>query len=824
MAKHARLIFLLILYFTFIGGTFITEHRLWPRVVHHLIVTALLAAWLIFLLIRRRPFPATPLDWPIAAFFSVNVLAALFAADPRVSVEALWRIGTHILLFYLLVDRMRSWGPRALLEPLFLSAAVVVLIGVSELAAWYFGLPLLPAFQQGWIQIGGLRDPIPPVMYRLAFTLGDPTGLSAYLALLIPFGLAWGVSTRSTHTRAGLLLWTAGALVVEGLSFSRGGLLSLAVSLPTLAALLITGRPEWRSKITSALRGWRVIAAAIVLAAVAAVLGLGWLGQDFAGHRAGDEVRLDLWRSAWQIGLSDPLTGVGPYGFGRALRAVRDHAVTPDHHTTAHNRILQSWAETGLPGVLALLYLVGATGWAAIRRWQAAGKQERVRVAGAIAGLLGFSVHNLVDMFTATPLILPCLMLTAYLMMPLPASDSTTEAQQPVKARRFMPVLFLAALILSAMGWIVSDTAHFHFDRSVRLADEEDFENALTEIRLARRIDPAMGYYAAQEAYYLGMLTATNPAGDTLQQALASYQAVMARDGNYDLLCANNAMLLARSGDLTAALAQMRQAAFIQPNEPRYRLWAGLLAEQLGDETTALSAYQEALSTRPDWIASPFWEVTSLRMTARDAFRSAHGAGSLPLETFRDMSPACWPTGDPAPRRTKEPPSEAVHLLCRGEARLRVDGDLTGALELLNQAVEANPALPGGYLIRAEVYLAQGARAAAERDARTAIFLGDWHGFYILGLLAEEAGETAIAAQYYAQGGPQIVQLQGWDVAVYNRRGSLMLLPLFDVPGTSRYDLAAWIALVNLYESQGRPDEAQAVREVIQTFDPYFSN
>jgi tetratricopeptide (TPR) repeat protein/O-antigen ligase len=822
-AKYSRLIFLLILYFTFIGGTFITEHRLWPRIVHQLIVTALLAAWLISLLISRRPFPTTPLDWPIAAFLGVNVLATIFATDPRVSVEALWRIGTHILLLYLLVDRMRAWGARPLLEPLFLSAAVVVLIGLSELMAWYFGLPLLPAFQQGWAQIGGLHDPIPPVMYRLAFTLGDSTGLSAYLALLIPFGLAWGVSTRSAHTRIGLLLWVVGALVVEGLSFSRGGLLSLAVSLPTLAVLLVTGRPKWQSKVISALRDWRILAATIMLAAVIVALGLGWLGQDIAGHRAGDEVRLDLWRSAWLIGRDDPLTGVGPYGFGRALRAVRNNAVTPDHHTTAHNRILQSWAEIGLPGVLALLSLVGAAGWAAIRRWQAADKQERVRVAGAMAGLLGFSVHNLVDTFTATPLILPCLMLVSYLMMPLSSRASAPEGQQPAKTRRLMPVFILAVLVLSVAGWLIADRAHFHFDRSVRLADEEDFNGALAEIRLARRIDPAMGYYAAQEAYYLGMLAADNPTEDTLQEALESYRVVLARDGNYDLLCANYAMLLSRSGDLATALSQMQQAALIQPNEPRYRLWVGLLAEQLGDETTALSAYQDALSTRPDWVASPFWEETSLRMTARDTFRAAYGAEDLPIETFRDMSPACWPTGEPAPRRTSEPPSEAVHWLCRGEARMRVDDDPAGALELLDRAVEANPALPGSYLIRAEAYLALGDRADAERDARTAIFLGDWHGFYILGLLAEEAGDITTATRYYAQGGPQMIQLQGWDVAVYNRRGSLMLLPLFDAPSASRYDLTSWAALASLYESQGYPDKAQAVREVIQTFDPYFS-
>jgi hypothetical protein len=46
-----------------------------------------------------------------------QVIATTFAVDPGLAVEEVWRTGTHILLFYLIVDVMRTLKPRAVIEP-----------------------------------------------------------------------------------------------------------------------------------------------------------------------------------------------------------------------------------------------------------------------------------------------------------------------------------------------------------------------------------------------------------------------------------------------------------------------------------------------------------------------------------------------------------------------------------------------------------------------------------------------------------------------------------------------------------------------------------
>jgi hypothetical protein len=107
---------------------------------------------------------------------------------------------------------------------------VVCTVGIAEFLGWYLGLPFLPAFQQGWPQIGGLTNPIPPSNWRLNFTLSSATSLSTYLSLLIPPAILMAIRARRKDMRAGWLILVASALIVQILTRSRGGLLGLLVS------------------------------------------------------------------------------------------------------------------------------------------------------------------------------------------------------------------------------------------------------------------------------------------------------------------------------------------------------------------------------------------------------------------------------------------------------------------------------------------------------------------------------------------------------------------------------------------------------------------
>jgi tetratricopeptide (TPR) repeat protein len=798
------LITLAVLYFTFLGGTLVTDLRLWPHIVHHALVTLLLAAWLIVLLRRGRPIPSTPLDWAILAGLLASLLATIFALDPRVSLEATWLLGVHALLFYLIVDLMRTCRPHVVLQSIIFASSVVVLIGLFEFASWYFGLGWLPMFRHGWFEIGGLRHPLPPTIYRLSFTLGVSTSLSGYLALLIPVGLAWAVATRSKDTRQGLLLWLAGTSVVEMLSFSRGGLVSLAVSLPVLVLL---GFPDWRGRLRNALQNWRVRAGLAGLVLVVVFFAFGWTRQNLAAHQAGDAVRRDLWRSAWRIGLSDPLTGAGPGGYGRARRTFRDPEVGRDHLTTPHNVPLLVWSQSGLPGILTFTWLIGATALAGYRRWRAAAGPDRVRVAGVCAGLLGFAAQNLFDTLLTTPSLLPVLALAAYLVTP---QDPARRPAAITPLRRLAPGIALALVLLCAVGWSISDRAQIHFDRALRLYRSGDLQGALAAIENARRIDPAMGFYAAQRAQFLGELSALDPA--YLPEALAAYHDMLTREDTYDLIHADYAALLAEAGDLAAARREMAQAARILPTDARYWVWSGAYAEADGDTTAALAAYRQALDRAEEWATSGYWETTPLRAQARTTFLETNELDRFSLDDLAAIPSDCWPAilqekGDP---------------LCAGRVALRLAADPQTALRWFDAALAADRDNGMAYALRAETHLALGHMQAAEQDAQIARFLGEQSAYTVLGDIAAARGDLDAAIEAYSNGGPLIILWQGWDVAVYGRRGSLSIFPRLDSQRPSRYDFASWTALARLYTQQGRLADAEKIYQTILALDPYY--
>jgi tetratricopeptide (TPR) repeat protein len=534
----------------------------------------------------------------------------------------------------------------------------------------------------------------------------------------------------------------------------------------------------------------------------------GWSTQDMSGHTGGDTLRLDLWRSALEIGRDHPLSGVGPLGFGRALRDYRNQAIADDRLSSPHNALLMALVEAGIPGVLALLAVVAGLCVTAYRRWSAAEDVEKTRIAGVIAGLVGYCAHNMVDTFLSLSMLLPVLVMCAVLLAP-------PVQQIEAAGRRWLAAaLALALLLVSMLVWGVADLAQFHHDRAVQMGRKGDLDSALAEITLAVQIDPALGLYQAQRAQFLGRLAMQGKA--SFEEALVAYAEALADDSTYEVMLASDALLLNASGDTESALTRMEQAHVYNPNDSSVTLWLAELRAAAGDRQGALEAYTLALKHRPEWIESGYWEKTDLRQQARRDFLAAQGLGGIPLETLVKMRPECWVTlrvGDA---------SKNTSAYCEAEFAYFVEGDSGAALEALNRALLADRASETAYLLRARITLERGDLSAAERDAKAARFLGE-NVSLILGKVAAARGDLATAEQEHLRGVPVITQNLAWELALYGRRADFSILPLMDTPGPGRSVMAAWEALADLYDSEGRGQDARNEREAILRFDPYYS-
>ncbi len=205
-----------------------------------------------------------------------------------------------------------------------------------------------------------------------------PGELAGYLIVYLPTAYAVARATSSAALRIVAWCGIAVGLLAFVLTFSRAGWMGMAAAVAFY--LYATRRTAGRYAFVP------------VLAGIAAVLVV------FNAHHNPSEnyTRLSIWQSAIEIIQRFPLTGVGVFNFAPAYAIVR----LPDGDPTAfhaHSVLLTIFAEMGLVGVLALIWV-----W-----WRFAfGLRERLKTADPVnarlalavaAGLVGTWVQGLID-------------------------------------------------------------------------------------------------------------------------------------------------------------------------------------------------------------------------------------------------------------------------------------------------------------------------------------------------------------------------------------------------------------------------------------------
>lgn len=308
---------------------------------------------------RLLPFALAlaPLFPPLA------LLAPLFLGHlRRLSPWALGLLGAYALSILL----PALWAPEALALPLALGRVLYVLGLVGVGVALYHRTPT-PSQE------------LTPLGYGLLFLYGSAL-LASYLAfgdkvvdqrLMHPFhspvglgflgglGVLLAVYLRYPWPFRLLLGLLGGAVLL--LSASRGGMLALLLG--GAGGLLFRGRGVW------------ALGVAGLLLFLAANLDTPLSERFFQTQLSGRE---GLWLRAYEVFQAHPWTGVGPYVLGDYLKGTlfgecflfplleAKGLACPDWlkplgglWTFAHNHLLQALGESGLPGALGLLLLVG---------------------------------------------------------------------------------------------------------------------------------------------------------------------------------------------------------------------------------------------------------------------------------------------------------------------------------------------------------------------------------------------------------------------------------------------------------------------------------
>jgi len=807
-----------------------------------------LGAWLLARWRRHEGWPTTPLDLPLLAWLAVCLLSVAFSIDPRSSLQRLWEALLWALILWMLVDTIRRGRGGLLWQAGYLVAGVVCLLAIVEFLAWYFGWPLLSAFQQGWPAIGGSAGLIPPILYRLSFTLVHSTVLSAFFALMIPPAICTLVATRQRDIRVGMLLWLAAAAVIEFLSLSRGGFLALGVSLPILV-LGAAFSPQFRGWLSRLPRQRvRVLFGGMILIALVVVAAVGFLlAARLAQHGSGDSVRLDLWQSAIHMVRDHPLTGVGLAAYGEALRSYRDPLLARDQISTAHNLYLHTAAELGLPGVLASVWLLLALVKAWRRRWRAtaAGTAPQRspsggwwRILGIGAALAGLAAQLLAETYVEPAILLPAIFFAAQILAPQPGREKPHAGPQPraalhvtaeVRSRRWIWATALALLAAGAAGMAWDTWGQARYVQSVAWAQRNDIEQALFAAERARDHDPGMPLYSCHAGYLYGLQAAEGDRA-SLTTALERYGECMDKirvPGWLDQL--NRSALLWQADKKTGARNTVRQATAQTPLEWMPWLNEGYWAEIEGDRAEAIDSYGWVLALDPELAGSPFWRSGERMGWWNDIIAAGEDAVELlgrdPTHLWRWQvalaagQPEAAAEGIEAWLGSHPTDPEAMAWL--GEALLNLDR-ADEALVWLSHALSLDPSRARSYLVRGEAELALGHYDDAERDLRTALFLEpDYPVHLALARLAHSTGDEQTALKEYAQALRPLTVLQSYAVVLYHRMGWVALLPQALRIGYRQDGEAAaeWAALL---QQRGDLASARQVYAAALALDPYI--
>ena len=278
-----------------------------------------LALWII---VRGLFLEKTSLIIKPLLLFIMALFISLFFSNPNsIRLEELNKYAAAILLFIIAISLSDRERNKAILV-IFFSAIVISLLAIYQ---YFFGFQhLLNYILREKITNPFVMDAI--VQRRVFYPFVTPNILAGYLVMVIPLGLIYKNRFWIIFPLAALILTKSIGVI-------------LTVFLVAIVYFYLKGRFK-SAKFVIFLLGSLVCIGLIIL--VRASVQKEYLQPLFSGL-----MRLNYWRDTLQIIKAHPFWGIGPGNFN-LLRS-----------RYAHNSYLQIWAETGVLGLVAFLWLSG---------------------------------------------------------------------------------------------------------------------------------------------------------------------------------------------------------------------------------------------------------------------------------------------------------------------------------------------------------------------------------------------------------------------------------------------------------------------------------
>lgn len=472
-------------------------------------------------------------------------------------------------------------GDRAAAAVAALAVAVVAAMGLAE--AWL-----------GWSSPVAARRP--------AATYVNRNVAAQALVVMLPLALSGALALRRAAWR-----WLAGAACAGGLMLlvvirGRGAWIALLVAIS--ATLVVLGlwarrRVRWR----------RVAAVGAGLAALAALAP--WIptrsGEPLptvrrsvelmVHHYEGStlEIREWLWRNTAVMVGDAPLLGFGPGRFRVVYPLYQDAAVDDQHFgldrqpVHAHNELLHTAAELGLPAMLVLLGFAVGAGVRTVRELSRAERGTTIALlAGRFAALCGVCAHGMVSFSWAS---VGSGAFAWWLM------GRGWAGRQPVlgwperRPRAWLAAALIPAVAATAAGIALAAGllgAQAALGEGLRLYRAGETDRAA---RWARRA-AELGYHRHELGLAAALVWSTDPRAET---SLAVIEPALAAHPHHLNLLLDAGSRRLKAGRPEPALDAFAHAAGIDPQLSRAWLGIAMSHLELGDRSAATRACARAI-------------------------------------------------------------------------------------------------------------------------------------------------------------------------------------------------------------------------------------
>ncbi|MFB3894717.1 MAG: O-antigen ligase family protein [bacterium] len=492
-----------------------------------------------------------------------------------------------ILLYFIFIKVIRDIKRLQLLLYALLFTGLITAIWVilqDYHFSWFRVLPRLPDWR-GYLVAG----------------LGNSDYVAGFLVSIFPIGLVQYATT--TEWKSKLFLLIALALIYAALivTFSVGSNAGLI-----LGMILVLGHMVYYRK----QQGWfpdyrRWVWLLLILAAITAfyILPIPFNGrgesifsQAFASNRwkEGGNTRLVIWANTWEMIKSHPILGAGAGNFTYryldyispiVLNHPNMQPYAGEYTNAAHNEILHTWAELGIPGVIILLLVIACFYFSAfkllisksaIRNHQSEIEVSMLGATGgftamAIYGLMSYPLHlpmttTLFIFYLAVPQILNNLMHKSEICN-LPFDSAQDKQPAIATASKSLSYSILASVLFILLSYwairpLISDT---YFRIGKEAVKDNNEPAAINSLTLATQWDShSDAYYHLGELYLRGKTY-----GGRISAAIDQFEmARKQRNDKFLLYELGVAYILAeRFQDALTCFKPLTQR---QPNNPMY--------------------------------------------------------------------------------------------------------------------------------------------------------------------------------------------------------------------------------------------------------------